>query len=353
MKKEKKVLIVGSGLSGICVGIHSINSGHKVTLIDNLENKSSIIAAGQINPMVFRRMTKSWRLDDFLPFAENFYNDLTSKTTIPIYHPITIRRMFSSDHEKVMWLEKQNTERFEKYLETITEEDDNYSFAQNDFGSGRIKGSSYVDPIPFLIAGKKWIKDNGQLIEEYANYSDFNPELGTYKDELFDEIIFCEGSNNNLNPWFGYLPVEHTKGEVLTIESDQINENESLNRKCFLLPIGKKHFRLGATYEWNTNNTELTEEGKADLLEKVQLLTKFPFEIIEHKAGIRPTSPDRRPIIGRHSEFSKLSIFNGLGTKGYLIAPKLSEEFVQFLDGEAELDKEVKLERYNKLLIQP
>ena len=114
----------------------------------------------------------------------------------------------------------------------------------------------------------------------------------------------------------------------------------------------KQTIRLGATYDWNTNNTDLTEEGKADLLDKVQLLTKSPFEIIEHKAGIRPTSPDRRPIIGRHHEFSKLSIFNGLGTKGYLIAPKLSEEFVQFLDDETELDKEVRVERYLKLLIQ-
>jgi glycine oxidase len=352
MKKEKKILIVGAGLSGICVGIHSINKGHQVTLLDNLVNKSSIIAAGQINPMVFRRMTKSWRLDDFLPFAENFYNDLTTKTGISIYHPITIRRMFSSEHEKVMWIEKQNTERFEKYLEPITEEDDHYSSAQNDFGSGRIKGSSYVDTTPFLTAGKKWIKENGKLIEEHANYSDFNPELGTFKGELFDEIIFCEGSSNNLNPWFGYLPVEHTKGEVLTIQSNEINENESLNRKCFLLPIGNKQFRLGATYDWHTNNTDLTEEGKADLLDKAQLLTKSSFEIIEHKAGIRPTSPDRRPIIGRHHEYSKLSIFNGLGTKGYLIAPKLSEEFVQFLDEEAELDKEVRMERYLKFLIQ-
>lgn len=350
MKSQKKILIIGAGLAGISVGIHAIKRGHHVIMIDNLVNKSSVIAAGQINPMVFRRMTKSWRLDDFLPYAEKFYNELTNNTNIPIYNPITIRRMFSSAHEKVMWLEKQNNERFEKYLEPINQDDDNYSNAKNDFGSGRIKGSSYVDTTPFLIAGKKWISENGTVIEENANYIDINPELTTYKEEQFDEIIFCEGSNNNLNPWFGYLPVEHTKGEVLTIESESINETESLNRKCFILPIGNKVFRLGATYVWHTNNTNLTEEGKSELLEKAELLTNSPFNIVEHKAGIRPTSPDRRPIIGRHHKYSKLSIFNGLGTKGYLISPKLSEEFCAYLDEEIELDKEVKLDRFAKFL---
>ena len=156
MKKEKKVLIVGAGLSGICVGIHSINRGHQVTLIDNLENKSSVIAAGQINPMVFRRMTKSWRLDDFLPFAENFYNDLTTKTGISIYHPITIRRMFSSEHEKVMWLEKQNTERFEKYLEPLKDKVD-WQNGKYDFGDGNIR--SIMD-----------IQNTGKDIDIFRNF---------------------------------------------------------------------------------------------------------------------------------------------------------------------------------------
>ncbi|MBI1836507.1 MAG: FAD-dependent oxidoreductase [Flavobacteriia bacterium] len=315
MKKE--ILIVGAGLAGISVAMQFIQN--------------------------------HWRLDEFLPFAENFSNQITLNTAIPIYHPITIRRMFSSAHEKTMWLEKQNLEKFNSYLEPLTIEDDHYKLAKNEFGSGRIKGSSFVNPIPFLKASKQWISEHGTIIYENADYSDFNPEESTYKGKKYDEIVFCEGSNNDLNPWFGYLPVEHTKGEVLTISSEKITENESLNRKCFLLPVGNKTFKLGATYVWHTNNTVLTEEGKNDLIEKAGLLTSFPFEITEHKAGIRPTSPDRRPIVGRHHIFKKFSIFNGLGTKGYLIAPKLAEEFVHFILYDTEMDKEVKLERFDKL----
>jgi glycine/D-amino acid oxidase-like deaminating enzyme len=345
---KQKYLIIGAGLSGIATGIHLVKNGHLVTMLDSGENFSSAVAAGQINPLVFRRMTKSWRVDDFLPYAEIFYNSLSKETSLPIYFPIHIRRMFSSAHERVMWLEKENKEGFSQYMEKITSDDDSFNLAQNDFGSARIKKSSYVHASNFLKAGKIWLEKHATLLHEKLNYSDIDPILGNYKGETFDQILFCEGSENTDNPWFHPFIVEHTKGEVLTIKSNEINELEALNRKCFLLPIGDQLFRLGATYRWNTPEKTITEEARIDLLEKLQLLNKKPFEVVEQQVGIRPTTPDRRPIIGAHPEFSKLLIFNGLGAKGYLMAPLLAKEFVAFLEGKGELDTEVRIERLVK-----
>ena len=45
-------------------------------------------------------------------------------------------------------------------------------------------------------------------------------------------------------------------------------------------------------------------------------------------------------------QFEKLAIFNGLGTKGYMIGPLLAKEFVDYLLEGNELDQEVKLERF-------
>ena len=348
MTEKKEYLIVGAGLSGICMAIHLIKNNHSITLIDSGENFSTAVAAGQINPLVFRRMTKSWRVDDYLPYAEKFYTDLEIDTELPIYFPIQIRRMFSSAHEKVMWVEKQNREGFSDYLETITSEDDNYELAQNDFGSGRIKKSSYVNAVNFVEGGKNWIKKRATIVTEKLDYSLIEPSSSSYKGKKYDFILFCEGSHNSDNPWFNQFIVEHTKGEVLTLKSDEISEHESLNRKCFLLPIGNKLFRLGATYVWNTPDRTLTQDAKDDLLDKVKLLTKKSFEVIDHQVGIRPTTPDRRPIIGKHPIFKNLLLFNGLGTKGYLMAPLLAKEFVDYLDFDKELDKEVRIERFIK-----
>jgi len=348
MTKEKKYLIVGSGLAGISVAYHLIEKGFNVTMINNQENHSSLVAAGQINPLVFRRMTKSWRVDEFLPYAKTFYKDLEQKTSEEFYIPKTIRRLFSSAHEKELWLKKEDRIDFEPYMTKINSEDESYNLVKNEFGSGRIKQSSYVVAQKFLAGSLLWISKFGKISNETFDYDELNPSTGVYRGEEYDKIIFCEGYLNKNNPWFKHLPVETTKGEVLSFKSNHLPEEESLNRKCFILPIGKDVYRLGATYVWETENLEKTEKGKEELLAKYAMLSNDPIEILSHQVGIRPTSPDRRPIVGIHSEYEKLAIYNGLGTKGYMISPLLSREFIAFLIDGKELDKEIRLERFQK-----
>jgi glycine/D-amino acid oxidase-like deaminating enzyme len=52
--------------------------------------------------------------------------------------------------------------------------------------------------------------------------------------------------------------------------------------------------------------------------------------------------------MGQHPELSKLFIFNGLGTKGYLMAPTLAKDMCAFLLEGKELEKEVSLKRFEK-----
>jgi len=61
--KPQKFLIVGAGLAGTSLAHELQSAGHQVTLLDKGENHATAIAAGMVNPMVFRRMNKSWRLD--------------------------------------------------------------------------------------------------------------------------------------------------------------------------------------------------------------------------------------------------------------------------------------------------
>jgi glycine oxidase len=348
MSETKSYLIVGGGVAGISVAVHLIRNGHDVTLLDSGVNVSSSIAAGQINPMVFRRMSKSWRIDEFLPKAQQFYAQLELETGATFYTKMTIRRLFSSEQEREMWFDKQNVEEYSPYLEQISPEDTNFSLVKNQFGSGRVKQSAYVSADSFLGASKKWVQERGTLLLGSVRYADIDPSNSSYKGTSYNGIIFCQGYQNHENPWFAKYQVNSTKGEILTVESKTLPAGESLNRKCFLLPIAPNRFRLGATYVWNTADTLPTVEGKQELLEAVKVMTESPFEIIDQLAGIRPTTYDRRPIIGTHHAHLNLHVFNGLGAKGYLIAPFMAQEFVAYLEGKGELDREVRLERYNK-----
>ena len=345
---QQNFLIVGAGVAGITLAKHLIDAGHHITLVDSGNNRSSSVAAGLINPMVFRRMTKSWRLDEFSPFAIDFYTNWEKACKTQFYHPITIRRMFSSEQERGYWLKKQINPDYQNYLTEVNEEDESYSLAKNDFGTGRVKRSSFISPTEFLAKGKEWIEKNNTVRQEQVDYTAIDPKKGTYKGVNYDGIVFCEGVEIRHNPWFNHVPINPTKGETLTIESSSITETESLNRKCFILPIGDGKFRVGATYVWETYEDELTEDGKNDLIEKIRVLTDAPFEVIGHHAGIRPTMLDRRPVLGRHPDFPSLYVYNGLGTKGYMLAPLLSKDMAYFILHETEVDKEVSWARLTK-----
>lgn len=346
MKGHKPTIVVGAGLAGITLAVRLIERSIPVILFDNEINYSSRVAAGMINPLVFRRMNRAWRIDDCIASLTEFYTKLEKETASNFFHPIVIRRMFSNEHERELWIEKQQLSEYAPYMAPTTPEDDNFTGAINNFGSGRVKNASYVETELFLNSVKRFIAQHAELRLESFDYSAI--EQNVYKGIHFERIIFCEGYMGKDNPFFGYLPLQQTKGETLTIESTEIPENESVNRKCFILPKGNHRFKVGSTYEWNSTNTSITDEGRKTILEKVAYLTKEEVSVIDQEAGIRPTTPDRRPMIGQHPIKKDFYLFNGLGTKGYLIAPLMSAEFVDHLLDKTPLDPAVSIERFEE-----
>lgn len=324
------------------LAMHLIERGQAVSIIDSGENHSSAVAAGLINPVVFRRMAKSWRVDDFLPYALDFYKKLENATGITVFNPIRIRRLFSHQQERDFWLRYQNDPGYMDYLEPLNSDDDAYHKAINQYGTGRVKGGGICHPEAFMQAGNQLLSATaiylkGEFYHEQLNHT-------TYQGVRYTDIVFCEGYRLVDNPWFKQLPLIQTKGEMLIIQAD-LPRDESLNRKCFILPQADQTFRVGSTYMWHTADLNPSERGKDMILENLAYVTNQEIEIIDQQVGIRPTTHDRRPFIGSHPEIKSYHLFNGMGTKGYLNAPLLAKEFVgHLLDGIA-LDSEVSINR--------
>jgi glycine/D-amino acid oxidase-like deaminating enzyme len=340
-----KILIIGGGIAGLSTALNLLERNISFKLIDKGDNNSTRTAAGMINPIVFRRTTKSWRVDEFMPSLLNFYKKVEKETNQSFFHSLKLRRLFSSEQERSEWIKKQIRADYNQYLEVITAEDNSYNHVNSPFGSGRVKRCYWVDSDLFMSSCLGYLSSNNKLIHEEFDHERYNPELKKYNNEAYDKVIFCEGSNVKNNPLFAYLDIKSTKGQLLTISSEDIPEEESLNRKCFVLPIGNAIFKIGSTYEWNAEDDSPTLEGKRLILENFQVLTNNTPEIIEHTAGIRPTTFDRRPFMGEHPTFKDNFIFNGLGTKGYMIAPLLSEELINHILDGTPLHQEVLLER--------
>ena len=345
-----KVLIVGGGIAGMSIAVNLLNRGISITVIDQGENKSTSVATGLINPIVFRRTTKSWRADDFIPYQEKFYRNLEIKTSSQFFNPLVIRRIFSSEQERNDWGKKQERTDYQHYLNKISTKDNEYNLVPCPFGSARVANCFWVDSLKFMAAGKQLIEQHGTWKTEPFNQSFFNASDKKYKENSYSHVIFCEGYEVKNNPLFNTLAISPTKGQVLTIKSKLIPEDESLNRKCFVLPLGENQFKIGSTYEWDAQDSSITEEGKNLILENLSVLLDVKPQIIGQEAGIRPTTIDRRPFMGEHSKYKGNFVFNGLGTKGYMIAPLLANELTAFLLDGAELDPEVGVYRREKLV---
>lgn len=350
MNKEQNFLIVGGGLAGLTLAKFLSDESKNVTLIDKNKNQCSRISVGMINPLVFRRMTKSWRVDEFLPFANEFYLDIEKVCKLKLYHPIKTRRFFASQQEKDFWLSKEQLDDFTPYMEKVSEEDLTYQYGKikNDHGSGLVKNCAWLDVQRYADVMYKILSTKIKIIEETFDYDQFNASEGVYQNKKYTHIIFCTGYEAINDPYFPKERINPTRGQLLIIKSNDIKEHESINRKCFVLPLGDNLFKIGSTYEWQTPNDEITETAKNEILENLKALGEFDLEVVEHTAGIRPTVLDRRPIIGQHPTLNKLYIFNGLGAKGIMIAPLLAKEFVDFMLHGKALDKEVDVKRFMK-----
>lgn len=338
------VLVVGGGLSGICLG-HQLEAANiPFKIIDNNNNHSTKVAAGMLNPMSFRRMIKSWRVDELLPFAQAFYTSLEKKLCATFFHDVSLRRVFSTEFEQKLWIERSNDNEYIPYISPIAQ--DTPSYVTHQFGSGIVQSFCFIDAATFLEENQLYFKKNDRFIEESFDFDALDCSSKTYEGTKFSHLIFAEGSKGEDNPFFSYLPFKNAKGELLTVYSPQLKEEEILNRKCFFLPVGKQRFKLGSTYAWNTTDVSTTPEAKEELMGKAALLVNSSVEIENHQAGIRPVAADRRPFIGEHPVHKGLYIFNGMGAKGFMVAPFFSKQFINTLLGKEKLDQEVDIQRF-------
>jgi glycine/D-amino acid oxidase-like deaminating enzyme len=133
---------------------------------------------------------------------------------------------------------------------------------------------------------------------------------------------------------------------VLDLKIENLELDAIVNFGQFLLPFGNKKFRLGATYNWNEVPDEPTEDAKELLISELKLRLDKNVIIESHKTGFRPTTRDRRPIVGFSKDSEWLGVFGGLGSKGVLLAPYFAKLFAAVLTEGAIIPKEVSAFRF-------
>jgi len=348
MQKEIKYIVVGQGLAGTILSFQLFKRGiTHVVVGSNRFGTSSEVAAGMFNPLVFKRITKSWMVDELYPVMHSVYKELENLLDQKFVHSLPIAKLISP-HEKDWWNERVTSQHLESYFKGFLPSGE-LPGIKSAFEIAHVTQSGYADLSLLLSAYRKWLIEHDAFLNEEFNYNDLSIDNGmvAWNGIKAEKIIFCEGAAAKKNPFFSEVKFYLTKGEVLEVEIGGLTQEFIINKDVFLLPIGNRRYRLGSTYDHNDLSWRPNSQAAEKLLGKAEALIDCKITLIDHKAGVRPTISDRRPVLGRHPKYSNVYIFNGLGTKGVMLAPYFSGQMVELMENEAfDVHKEVNVGRF-------
>ena len=342
-------IIVGLGLAGLAFSKKLEENNKTFVVFEDESQNSSIVAGGMYNPVILKRFTPVWNGISQIEKAMPFYKELEGKFNKKYHYKIDIYRVFKSVEEQNNWFVASDKPKLSPYMSTdlISEK---YRGVISEFGFGRLVNTGRIDSKALLNDYRNYLIEKEVLLNEsfiYSNLEQLDNEVG-YKSFTANKIVFCEGFGLKKNPFFNYLPMQEAKGELLTIYAPNLNVDFLVKAAVFVMPLGDNLFKVGATFNWKDKTKEPTEEGKVELISKLDSFINVPYKIVDHLAGIRPTINDRRPIIGKHPVHTKIAVLNGLGTRGVIIAPTMANMLYNHLELNQEIDKEVSINRFSK-----
>lgn len=342
-------IIVGQGLAGSAVAIQLLKLGKRILVIDQTQhNTSSRIAAGLFNPITGRRVVKTWMADILFPYLHRHYQHVEALSGERFFYPMRLYRPFGAIAEQNEWMGRSEDSEFSPYIDEIFTKSV-YPDISDDYGGLKLNQCGYVNTRAYIGAVRRLVEENGFFLAEEADLETLYIESDGvhYKNFEARQIVICTGTHTF--PWFDWVPIRPLKGETLCIESSY-NEELIINRGVYMVPGNRKgEWRIGATYDLHGIKPGITELARVELTEKMKELVTFPFNIVGQDWGFRPTTKDRRPILGRHPALKRLYIFNGMGTKGVSLTPFLAEMLTRFIENGDPINKEVDLERYKLL----
>jgi len=192
------------------------------------------------------------------------------------------------------------------------------------------------------------IESEGTLFNETFDYNalEFLDTHISYKGMKFKKVVFSEGWKVLDNPFFENTPFSPSKGELLLVEIPGLKLRKAFKKSMFITPLINDLYWVGATYEWQNFDPTPTETMKKRVLKAFEEMIQIPYTIKQHLSGIRPSSKDRRPVIGPSAVDSRVFTFNGMGTKGSSLAPYFSKVLFDHMYDNKLIPKEVHLDRF-------
>ncbi len=351
MQPKVDYIIVGQGIAGSVLAVSLHLKGFSTLFFDLGEpHTSSKTAAGLWNPITFRKLKKGWNADALIQHLETFYPKAEALLNTNFYHPKPVVKRFSDYEEWNDWDVKSQPDQLGKYLgkQTFPKVDAHIALKMPE-GYGEVKHTGYVHVAEMLGSVKEfWLNEGLYCTERFVEERMEWKEDGVcYNGIEAKAVVYCQGEGARENVFTENLKVNATKGQVLLVDAPELDLDVVVNAGIFILPLGGSLYKVGATFEWDVPHTLPTEEGLNEIEEKLKKVYRGGYTVLGHYAANRPTTPDRRPLVGKVPE-KQAYVLNGLGTKGILNAPYSADVLIQNMLHQQPIPKELDLYRFKK-----
>jgi glycine oxidase len=267
-------LIVGSGLAGIAVAEQALQHNRSVLVIDDGKHNSSRVAAGLYNPVILKRLSGISQAQQQLDVMNRFYDLVEEKLRARFRYPLPTLRKFFSVEEQNNWFLASDKPALTPFLSTKLVKEE-FKGIDSPFGFGEVLQTGFVETGQLLSHYHQYLESSGLLLRETFDHEKLEQRNAyvEYGDLRAKHIVFAEGFGIHANPFFNYLPLAGTKGELLVVHAPDLELDVVVNTNLFILPVGNHLYKVGATYNWTDKTDIPTPEGKAELIERLKKLS--------------------------------------------------------------------------------
>ena len=374
--KTYDYVIIGSGIAGSCIA-NELKDENLLILEKNSKNAqgASGAAGAFLNPLLGKNNNFKTLVNASLLYANDFYEKLVPES----FFKVGVLRIPKNEEER---------KKFEAFKE------------DNDFDYIPKKDGYFFDVASHVLASEVC----NTLIKNIEIKYDYDVKHIKYKNELWhiNEEIFCKnliittGKDINLlgEKYINIRPVWGEKIDISSTTCISYNSHkdcslsssfETLDKSRYKISIGATHHRFGSYEEeikylneldslnktYTNDDTEcLVSSDSLKLLEKANdILALKDVRLLDVKRGARACSFDYLPLIGplidsketlefypylkkgskvpasKFKRYKKLFILNGLGGRGFVLAPYLSKILVNHIKNNIELPNDITLDR--------
>lgn len=331
---SKRILIVGQGIAGTCLAWEARRYGLDFTIIDSGSAQSaSAASSGIMNPITGRNFVKSWMTDDFMQVGIETYEAMSLKYKQQLIHAAPMIRHIATIESQNVWDSKVIQEGYSAHMSNGPAIEDYKDILSDLHALGTVVSCHRVDVLTLLqLNRKQWIEE-GFLVECTFLEEDLEIRKNNviFRDAVYDAIVFARGWKGGKSSLWDTDTYRPAKGEVLLVRIPNMSSDYIIKYSKFIVPQGGDLFWVGTTWQWEFDDEGSEEDKSAELTTFLNSFLKLEYQILSRKAGVRPATKYRRPLIGSHKKHPHLFLCNGLGTKGVTMAPYWSRKIIEYI----------------------